>query len=187
MTIAQLSALATVVHAGPLGVGQLAEAEILPSPAATRLADRLEEAGLISRQMNPMDRRGVLLAATPKGADLVAQRERAGNAWLAQRLSAMSEADRVAMQTAVRLLEALLFGKDGAAPGEGKLPPDEDGVRRDEDRSAKGEGRAAPEEARAQREDRAPLDEDGSPSAMDEGEDAARALRTDSTWQRTRR
>ena len=38
LTIAQLSALATVVLSGPLGVGQLAEIEGLPSPAATRLA-----------------------------------------------------------------------------------------------------------------------------------------------------
>ncbi len=47
LTISQFSALATgVVRAGPLGVGQLAEAEVLPSPAVTRLADKLEEAGL---------------------------------------------------------------------------------------------------------------------------------------------
>ncbi|MGD0220183.1 MAG: hypothetical protein ABSC73_06960, partial [Acidimicrobiales bacterium] len=37
LTIAKLSALATVVQSGPLSVGQLAEIEGLPSPAATRL------------------------------------------------------------------------------------------------------------------------------------------------------
>ena len=53
LTIAQFSALATVVRSGPLGVGQLAEIEGLPSPAATRLADKLEEAGLVARRHEP--------------------------------------------------------------------------------------------------------------------------------------
>lgn len=112
MTIAQLSALVTVVHTGPLGVGQLAEAEILPSPAATRLADKLEAAGLIARHINPSDRRGVLLASTAAGAELVARRERVGNAWLAEHLEAMSEPDRLVLARAVCLLEALLSDKD---------------------------------------------------------------------------
>ncbi|MGC8626331.1 MAG: MarR family winged helix-turn-helix transcriptional regulator [Acidimicrobiales bacterium] len=107
LTIAQLSALATVVASGPLGVGQLAEAEILPSPAATRLADKLEEAGFVERQVNPADRRGVLLVATPAGVELVARRERAGNAWLAARLEALSEPDRAALERAIKLLEAM--------------------------------------------------------------------------------
>ena len=147
LSISQLSALATVVHAGPLGVGQLAEAEILPSPAATRLADKLEEAGLVSRQMNPEDRRGVLLAATAKGSELVAQRERVGNAWLAAHLGAMQEADLVALQRAVMLLEALLCekdsvlrGGDGSLPGEDRVPRD-DGRALDEDRPALSQGR----------------------------------------------
>ncbi len=108
LSIAQLSALATVVRCGPLGVGQLAEAELLPSPAATRLADKLEEAGLIERRVNPSDRRGVLLVATAAGAELVARRNRAGNAWLAGRLESLSAPDRAAVERAVSLLEALV-------------------------------------------------------------------------------
>jgi len=107
LTIAQLSALATVVASGPVGVGQLAEAEILPSPAATRLADKLEEAGLVERQVNPVDRRGVLLVATAAGVELVARREQAGNAWLAARLKALPEPDRAAVDRAICLLEAM--------------------------------------------------------------------------------
>ena len=67
LTIAQVSALATVVRSGPLGIGQLAEIEGLPSPAVTRLADKLEQAGLVTRSTNPADRRGVQLEATAKG------------------------------------------------------------------------------------------------------------------------
>ena len=108
LTIAQLSLLASVVQAGPIGVGQLAEIEGLPSPAVTRLADKLEEAGLVTRQANPADRRGVHLAATVQGEQLLARRREAGNAWLAGHLSALSEDDRLALERAVGVLESLI-------------------------------------------------------------------------------
>lgn len=106
LTITQMSALATVVRSGPLGVGQLAEIEGLPSPAVTRLADKLEEAGLVTRRTNPSDRRGVQLAATAKGSALFERRTRIGNAWLAEQLSALSKADRLAIERAVAMLES---------------------------------------------------------------------------------
>ncbi len=107
LSLAQLSALASVVRGGPLGVGQLAEIEDLPSPAATRLADSLEEAGLLARRANPADRRGVHLVATPEGAALLARREQAGSAWLAERLGCLGGADRAALERVVTPLEAL--------------------------------------------------------------------------------
>lgn len=107
LTIAQLSLLASVVRAGPIGVGQLAEIEGLPSPAVTRLADKLEEAGLVARRANPADRRGVHLVATVQGERLFARRSEAGNAWLAGHLSALSEDDRLALERAVEVLESL--------------------------------------------------------------------------------
>jgi DNA-binding MarR family transcriptional regulator len=116
LSIAQVSGLASVVHAGPLGVGQLAELEGLPSPAATRLADKLEAAGLVVRQANPGDRRGVQVMATAAGADLLAGRARAGNAWLAERLAALSESDRRALERAVVVLESLAAERPGTEP-----------------------------------------------------------------------
>ena len=116
LTIAQLSALATVVLSGPLGVGQLAEIEGLPSPAATRLADKLEVAGLIARRMNPADRRGVQLVATPAGTELLERRAQVGNAWLAEHLSALSQADRLALERAVAVLESFVTERLGEPP-----------------------------------------------------------------------
>jgi len=107
LTIAKLSALATVVQSGPLSVGQLAEIEGLPSPAATRLADKLEEAGLIARRANPDDRRGIILVATAAGAELLDRRDRIGTAWLAERLDALRESDRRALERAVAVIETL--------------------------------------------------------------------------------
>jgi DNA-binding MarR family transcriptional regulator len=108
LTIAQFSALATVVRSGPVGIGQLAELEVLPSPAATRLADKLEDAGLVERRANPCDRRGVQLVATAKGTDLLTRRAQVGNAWLAEHLNALDECDRVALERALTVLESFL-------------------------------------------------------------------------------
>ena len=108
LTIAQFSALATVVRSGPLGIGRLAEIEVLPSPAATRLADKLEDAGLVERQANPCDRRGVQLMATAKGIELLTRRARVGNAWLAEHLRALNEVDQVALERVLTLLESFL-------------------------------------------------------------------------------
>jgi DNA-binding MarR family transcriptional regulator len=112
LTIAQVSALATVVRSGPIGVGQLAEAEALPSPAVTRLADRLEEAGFITRRPNPADRRGVLLSATTAGKKLMTRREEASNTWLAARLDALPRRDRLALERAVPVLWSLAGEKE---------------------------------------------------------------------------
>ena len=95
-----------MVRNGPLGVGHLAEIEGLPSPAATRLADKLEEAGLIARQANPADRRGVQLMATAAGTELLTRRAQVGNAWLAGHLSALNKGDRLALERAVTVLES---------------------------------------------------------------------------------
>jgi len=121
LTITQFSALATVVRSGPLGIGQLAEIEGLPSPAATRLADVLEQAGLVARKPNPADRRGVQLLATGKGTTLLERRAQIGNAWLAEQLTALSTADRQALERVVTVLESFATERPGeVTEGEGE-------------------------------------------------------------------
>jgi DNA-binding MarR family transcriptional regulator len=122
LSITQVSGLASVIHAGPLGVGRLAELESLPSSAATRLADKLEAAGLVVRQANPGDRRGVQVVATAAGRDLLARRAQAGNAWLAERLAALSESDQRVLERAVEVLKALAADRPGTALAAGGDP-----------------------------------------------------------------
>ncbi len=47
------------------------------------------------------------LVATAEGAALLARRENVGNAWLAERLGALSMPDRLALERAVAVLESL--------------------------------------------------------------------------------
>ena len=66
--------LAALRRAGPpyqMNPTTLFNAVILSSGAMTNRLDRLEEMGLVERLPDPTDRRGRLVALTPKGLDLV--------------------------------------------------------------------------------------------------------------------
>ena len=107
-SISWYSALATIAVHDELAIGALAEAERLPSSAATRLADRLEDAGLVERRRHPTDRRGVNLAITPHGREVLDQHRQKGNAWLAARLARLNRSERATLAAALGLLEALV-------------------------------------------------------------------------------
>jgi len=116
LSVTLYSALATIADHGELAIGELAEAERVPASAATRIADRLQEAGCVVRRPNPRDRRGVNLVITAEGRRRVAERRERGSAWLAGRLSGLSPADRQALASALAVLDAALGG-DGEACG----------------------------------------------------------------------
>jgi DNA-binding MarR family transcriptional regulator len=63
-----LNTLATV---GPVTVARLAEQVGIDRSGTSRYADRLQEAGLIKRTTDPLDRRATLLSLTPKGARVI--------------------------------------------------------------------------------------------------------------------
>jgi DNA-binding MarR family transcriptional regulator len=52
---------------GRLKMSQVAEAIVHSTGGTTRLIDRLEEAGLVERQLCPSDRRAIHVAITPHG------------------------------------------------------------------------------------------------------------------------
>ena len=66
--------------------------------------------------MNPADRRGVQLVATQEGTELLERRARIGNAWLAEHLSALGKADRLAVERAVTVLESFATERTGDTP-----------------------------------------------------------------------
>jgi DNA-binding MarR family transcriptional regulator len=73
LTFAQARALRVLGATGAMRIGDLANLlEIVPRSATTRV-DGLEEAGLVTRSMDPTDRRSILVAATKQGRELVAR------------------------------------------------------------------------------------------------------------------
>jgi DNA-binding MarR family transcriptional regulator len=57
----------------PVRIGELNRHVLLSQPALSRLVDRLAERGLIERQSDPADGRGVRLSLTEAGRDLQRQ------------------------------------------------------------------------------------------------------------------
>ncbi len=64
-----LICLDLLVRQGPMGAGQLAAALGLTTAAISAMATRLEAGGYAHREMDPHDRRRVLLHASPSGAE----------------------------------------------------------------------------------------------------------------------
>lgn len=73
MPVTDVHALATLLEVGPVGVSRLAELMGTTAGAATRVADRLERAGLVRREPDPDDRRRIVLQLVPEQVATVAE------------------------------------------------------------------------------------------------------------------
>jgi len=102
------AALATVERHGPLTPSELAEAEHVQRPTATRIAARLEADGLVARTGDPRDGRVSLLTVTPVGTALLRRLRTRKNAYLARRLKDLPADDLAALERAAEVLERML-------------------------------------------------------------------------------
>jgi DNA-binding MarR family transcriptional regulator len=106
----QTSALATIERHGPLTPSELALAEGVQRPTATRIVARLEESGLLKREADPEDRRSVVIAATERGEALMRRLRGRKNAFLARRLRDLDPDEIATLSRAAQILEGLLEG-----------------------------------------------------------------------------
>ncbi len=111
LTPSQWSALLTVEDNRSLRIGDLAEREGVSAPTATRLVASLEEAGLLTRTTDPADRRTAYVALTPAGHEKMEWARNVRTASLAQRLSAMPEADVRRLVELLPLLESFVVSE----------------------------------------------------------------------------
>ena len=109
----QGAALATIERRGPLTPSELAAAERIQRPTATRLLAKLEAAGLVGRQADPTDRRCSLVTITAQGRALLAESRAHKDAYLARRLRDLDAADRATLARAAEILDGLLERRDG--------------------------------------------------------------------------
>ncbi len=110
VTPSQFSALASVYIHGEVSLGELAAIERIAPPSMTRIAGRLEEQGLVARVADSGDRRVSRLAITPEGEALLAETRNRRDAYLANRLQALTEKERNDLVKAIPLLERLVAG-----------------------------------------------------------------------------
>ena len=101
----RLSALSVVVFAGPLSLAELAAAEQVRPPTMSRIVDALVDKGLVSREIDPGNRRSVRIAATEAGTRLLEEgRERRVRA-LVERLRGLTDYERRALARGAEILE----------------------------------------------------------------------------------
>lgn len=107
MTPSLMSALATVSRQGPITLGDLAAAEKVSPPMATKLANALEEKGLVARLPCPDDKRIVRVDVRPAGKAMLDRAHKRRTAWLAKKLAALSESERQAIADSTAVIERL--------------------------------------------------------------------------------
>jgi DNA-binding MarR family transcriptional regulator len=110
ITASQLSALGAVHYHGEISLGELAAIERIAPPSMTRIASRLEEMGLVARVADASDRRVARLVITPVGEELLTETRTRRDAFLAERIQVLSEAERGQLALAIPLLEKLASG-----------------------------------------------------------------------------
>jgi MarR family transcriptional regulator, organic hydroperoxide resistance regulator len=106
ITPQQFNVLRILRGAGPEGTPTLTIAErmIEEAPGITRLLDRLEAKGMVSRQRCPEDRRQVLCHATPQALDLLGRIDTAMDQADDTALGTLSEEEKTQL---IRLLDAV--------------------------------------------------------------------------------
>lgn len=108
VTASQLAALASVGRLGPITLGELSAVERVKPPTMTRIVAALEELGLVSRTIDPADRRVARVSTTAEGAAFIERSRRTKDAYLAARIRRLDPEDRAALERATAVLERLL-------------------------------------------------------------------------------
>jgi DNA-binding MarR family transcriptional regulator len=103
LTLAQLTVLREL-RQGPRSASRLARAVGRSSASVTRLLDRLEERGMVSRHRDRSDRRSVEVRIEEAGLNALGEIRVLGDSALATALERMSEPERDGLERSLRLL-----------------------------------------------------------------------------------
>jgi DNA-binding MarR family transcriptional regulator len=97
-----------VLSRGPRRITELAEAEGVTQPAMTRLVDRLQERGWVTRESDPADGRAVVVRQTAGGQDVVRAISAEYRALVHEEMAALSDEDVETLAQAIEVLDALI-------------------------------------------------------------------------------
>jgi DNA-binding MarR family transcriptional regulator len=107
MSDAVFSALARLHREGPLTLADLSRYEGVTPPSMTKTVAALVELGLATKADHGDDRRKVLIATTPAGADFVVETRRRRDDWLTPRLAVLTPAERRVLTEATDIMRRL--------------------------------------------------------------------------------
>jgi DNA-binding MarR family transcriptional regulator len=110
LTPTQMSVLSSVAQEGPLRLAELQSIEAVNPTMLSRVVGKLEEAGLISRVVDPVDRRVITVAVTPEGRRTQERVRDQRNQLLTTLLHDLPPEQAAAVLAALPALEALSLG-----------------------------------------------------------------------------
>jgi DNA-binding MarR family transcriptional regulator len=111
ITGGQAALLGAIKGHPELGVRELAAREGISAPAMSRYLDRLESAGYLNRERDPADGRRIRLVLTPRGISINRSLRLRRTAWLAARVSSLSQEELEVIDAAIEPLLKLV-GED---------------------------------------------------------------------------
>ena len=107
LTPSQLSALVTIDQLGRARLCDVATAEGVSAPTATRIVGAIEKLGLVARADDSEDRRATRVAVTAAGRAALRRIRSSRTAFLQQRLERLDDADLAVLRAALPVLAAL--------------------------------------------------------------------------------
>ena len=107
LSAARLGALSAVAASGPLSLAKLAATQQVRAPTMSRIVEGLVRDGLVLREVDASDRRGIRIRVTEKGAALLCEGRKLRARALADRMKRLGESEQRALARGVELLERL--------------------------------------------------------------------------------
>lgn len=107
---AQTSALASTERLASPTLGELASHESVQPPSMTRIVAVLEEMGLVTRIIDPTDRRVARIEVTLAGREVLAESRSRKNVYLARQLHRLTPEEREDLGGLTAVLERLAEG-----------------------------------------------------------------------------
>jgi DNA-binding MarR family transcriptional regulator len=107
LTPTQVWVLASIVRHGSVGISELAAKEGVNPTMLSRVIGKLDDAGLIRRVPDPVDKRAALIEPTAAGRRAKERINQRRTALLAERLAALTKDQDDALAAALPALEAL--------------------------------------------------------------------------------
>lgn len=107
LTPTMRAALGTISRDGPLTLGDLAAIEQVAPPTITKVVDKLEDAGLVGREIDQADRRICRVALTDAGRRWIETDRKRRRVWLTERVERLQPLEVDQLAAAVDIIERL--------------------------------------------------------------------------------
>jgi len=107
VSLAQLSAIGTLLKRGAMSAGELAACEQVQPPSMTKIIAGLVDKGMVTREAHPSDKRQAIVVLTQAGSDLLESERRQRTAWLTQRIAKLTADERRAIRDVIPVLDKL--------------------------------------------------------------------------------